>query len=165
MGMVAMPDAVTVTVFPRLDCCIPDFAGSNVALARVLREVKRDLGDQVNVEVLPTADRPHRYEYYGRMLDALVAAGYELPFADSPQRLLDLKRQASAFEAGLHPSARAIEELRRVSAHLFMIGPVVAIEGKAAFVGAVPSADELSVLILGRAHGPGESDDREVPRP
>lgn len=152
-----MNGPIRVTVFPRLDCCIPDFTGKNVALARLLREAKVRLGDQVKIEVVPAGTRPERLTYYMGMVEALEAAGYELPFARSGQEWARLRHELDALRAVLTSGPAVMARLRQISIALFMIPPVIAVNGRAAFVSDVPSLEELSAAVASAE--PGRQED------
>lgn len=130
-----MSDPVIVTIFPRLDCCVPDYTGKNAALVQVLRQVKQEVGDLARIEVVPNATRAERLIYYEQVVEALLAGGHELPFARGPGEWDALRRQLAAFRAGLLPGPGALERFREVSSILFWIPPVIGLDGKAVFVG------------------------------
>lgn len=136
-----MPAPVDVTVFPRLDCCVPDYTGQNRVLARVLTEVKQRLGDRARIEVVPTATRRERFDYYRRMLHTLLEAGWPLPFPFGPEQLTSYQEALQSVDMG-HPSS-ALAGLRQMGAYCFQITPVIALNGKAIFVSTVPSVPEL----------------------
>ena len=98
---------VEVTVFPRLDCCVPDYTGKNRLLGQVLGELKRRLGDRLRIEVVPTGTRLERISYYERMLQAILAAGQSPPFPAGPEQLAFYQEAARLLRAGQAPSPGA----------------------------------------------------------
>lgn len=130
-----MSAPITITVFPRLDCCVPDFTGKNLALSQVLNRAQETLGQRARIEVVGTATRAERVEYYRDMVRSLVAAGWIFP------RGIDLANLPNGPLRVLTPS------LRQLSLYLFATAPVVAVAGKAVFVGAVPSLDALVAAV------------------
>jgi len=153
---------VRLTVFPRLECCVPDFTGKNAILARVLRETQAQLADRVRIEVVPAASRFDRLGYYLGMVDALAAAGYELPSARNGSEWAGLRRELDSIRAGVEPGPDAMARLRRASLSLFTIPPVIAVNGRAAFVSRVPSVEELGAAVLSAlADQPHQSDHEE----
>jgi len=150
---------VRVTVFPRLDCCVPDFTGKNALLAQVLREAKARLGDQAIIEVVPAATRPERLIYYQGMVDALGAAGHALAFARNAEEWSELRRELDALRAGIDPGPATMARLRQVSVSLFMVPPVTAINGRAVFLSDVPSVEELTAAVTSAA--PDQEEDNE----
>lgn len=142
-----MATPVEVTVFPRLDCCVPDYTGKNRLLGAILAEVKQRLGGQVHIEVVPAATRAERLNYYERMLEALLAAGRPLPFPVRHEQLAFYREAVRLLRAGGVPSPSALAGLRQISVYFFHITPIIAINGKAVFVTDVPSAAEMSEAI------------------
>jgi hypothetical protein len=138
---------IKITVFPRLDCCVPDYTGKNRLLGEVLAEVKQNLGDQVHIEVISTATRAERLKYYERMLEALLAAGQPLPFPVGYEQLALYREAIRQLRIGRAPSPSTLAGLRQFSAYFFHITPIIAFEGKAVFVTAVPTAAEMSDAI------------------
>lgn len=126
-----MSRPVEITVFPRLDCCVPDFTGKNQALAQLLTGAREALGQRARVRVVGTATRPERVEYYRTLARALVAAGWHFPAPLNPATLPE------------GPLPVPTPALRYLSSYLFAIAPVVAVAGRAVFVGEVPSLDAL----------------------
>ncbi|MEW6228021.1 MAG: hypothetical protein AB1700_08025 [Bacillota bacterium] len=156
-----MSDPVSVTVFPRLDCCVPDYTGKNAALVQILRDVRQEVGDIARIEVVSDATRADRLVYYERMVDTLLAGGHELPFAKDDREWAALRRELSALKAGLLPGPGAFERFRTLSVALFWIPPVIGIDGKAAFVTELPSAAQLSEAIR-KSHRLKEEDNETV---
>jgi hypothetical protein len=105
---------VEVTVFPRLDCCVPDYTGRNQLLGEVLAEVKQCLGDKVRIEVVPAATRAERFDYYERMLKALLAAGQPLPFPAGSEQLAFYREAIRLLRSGQVPSSLALASLRQI---------------------------------------------------
>lgn len=142
-----MATPVKVTVFPRLDCCVPDYTGKNRLLSAILAEVKQRLGGQMRIEVVPTATRAERLNYYERMLETLLAAGQPLPFPAGSEPLAFYREAARLLRAGCAPSASVLAGLRQFSVYFFRITPIIAINGKAVFVTTLPTAAEISEMI------------------
>lgn len=115
------------------------------------------LGDKVKIEVVPAATRPERLTYYVGMAEALEAAGYELPFARNVQEWARLRHELDALRAGLAPGPAVMARLRQISIVFFMIPPVIAVNGRAAFVSDVPSLQELSAAVA--SAGPDRQED------
>ncbi len=130
-----MSGPVEITVFPRLDCCVPDFTGKNRTLGRLLSVAQETLGRRARIQVVGTATRPERVRYYRGMVQALLAAGWTFPAPIDPVTLpLELP-------PALPPA------LRDLSLYLFAVAPVVAVAGKAVFVGEVPSLETLAEAV------------------
>ncbi len=144
---------VEMTVFPRLDCCVPDYTGKNRLLGEVLAEVKQRLGDRVRLEVVPTATRAERLDYYERMLRAFLAAARSLPFPAGSEQLAIYREASRLLRSGQVPSSQALASLRQISVYFFQVTPIVALNGKAVFVTRVPTASELSEAIEADAPG------------
>lgn len=138
-----MPDPVAVTVFARLDCCVPDFTGKNALLARLLHDVRQELRDVAKIEVVPAGTRADRLTYYTRMVDCLLAGGYALPFARDSGQWTALRRELDALGIGRYPGPGVLETLRAISSTLFWLPPIIAIDGRAVFVTEVPSTAQL----------------------
>jgi len=138
---------VEISVFPRLDCCVPDYTGKNRLLGEVLSEVKQRYDDQVHIEVVPTSTRAERLDYYQRMLEVLLAASRPLPFSAGQEQLAFYGKAARLLKAGGVPSPSIMTGLRQISAYFFHITPIIAINGKAVFVTDVPTAAEMSEAI------------------
>ncbi|MEW6275320.1 MAG: hypothetical protein AB1556_09450 [Bacillota bacterium] len=138
-----MNDPVMVRVFPRLECCVPDFTGKNAALAGILHQVKQEVSDLAKIEVVPNTTSAERIIYYEQMIDALLAGGYELPFLEGAREWGALRREHSALKTRSFYSSGILKRSREIGFFLFSITPVIAINGKAVFVGKVPSADQL----------------------
>lgn len=142
-----MTNPVRVTVFARLDCCVPDFTGKNKVLVEMLHQMREQMSSLVKIEVVPNASREERFVYYKRMVTALLAGKDELPVLKGAGNLTALHHELSALKAGTFLSPAALEKLREVSSILFWIPPVIALDGKAVFAGKVPSATELCEAI------------------
>lgn len=134
---------VELTVFPRLDCCVPDYTGKNRRLGEVLAEVKDLLGELITVEIVSMNTRAERLGYYERLLGTLLAANWALPFSTGSGRLEVYQEASRLMKVGLAPTASLLAELRQYSAYFFQLTPVVALNGKATFVTAIPTAEEL----------------------
>jgi len=138
---------VEVTVFPRLDCCVPDYTGKNRLLGQVLGELKRRLGDRLRIEVVPTGTRLERIGYYERMLQAILAAGQSPPFPAGPEQLAFYQEAARLLRAGQAPSPGALAAMRQISVQFFHATPIIALDGKAVFVSKVPTVAEMSEAV------------------
>lgn len=150
-----MSTPIEVTVFPRLECCVPDYTGKNRSLAGVLAEVKARYGDRVRIEVVPTGSRLERTSYYQRMLEALLAADHRASLPGGPEHLGLYQEAVRSAKTGQVPSPAAMPLIRQMSVHFFYTTPVIALDGKAAFVTAVPAVAELcqaiEMALAGRA--------------
>lgn len=133
---------VEVTVFARLECCVPDFTGKNKILARVLSGAKEALGERARIEVVANSTRPERLAYYKRMTDALITGGHSIPFGMDRAKLEKYHRLMDALDYGGFPF-QPTPELRQLAYYLFSVTPVISIDGKAVYVGTVPSVIEL----------------------
>ena len=67
-----MSPPITITVFPRLDCCVPDFTGKNLALSQILGRARETLGQRARIEVVGAATRAERVNYYQSMVTRLL---------------------------------------------------------------------------------------------
>ncbi|MFZ5633096.1 MAG: hypothetical protein ACOY40_09645 [Bacillota bacterium] len=148
-----MNDNVVVRVFPRLNCCVPDFTGKNAALARVLHQMRQEVGDLAKIEVIPSVTRAERLIYYDQMIDALLAGGHALPFAGDAGQWNALRSELGFPGAGLFSSPGDPQRFWEISFFLFSVTPVIGIDGRAVFVGEVPSAARLSEAIRIRRAG------------
>lgn len=142
-----MAGPVSVTVFTRLECCVPDFTGKNATLAKILHQVKQELGDLARIEVVPSASRAERLIYYKRMIAALLNGGYELPFVKNAGEWAALSSELDVANARLSRDPAIMERLGGIGSYLFWIPPIIEIDGKAVFVGEVPSAVQLCEAI------------------
>lgn len=134
---------VEVTVFPRLDCCVPDYTGKNRLLGEVLAGVKNQLGDRITVEIVSTSTRVDRLSYYERVLETLLASNWPLPFPVSSKHLEFYREATRLLRTGLVPPASIMAGLRPISAYFFHVTPVIALNGKAVFVTVVPTVTDL----------------------
>ncbi|MEW6423805.1 MAG: MFS transporter [Bacillota bacterium] len=101
------------------------------------------MSDLAKIEVVPNATSAERVIYYEQMINALLAGGYELPFLEGAREWGALRREPGALKTRSFYSSGIRKRSREIGFFLFSITPVIEINGKAIFVGKVPSADQL----------------------